>query len=111
MKGLIINGLNKTQRTNRKTANKFGGRNWWKKRKKIVPILLNSQNGLCNICKKSMIKEEITVDHIIPYSEGGSKHLNNFQLLCVKCHTDKDRENNRKFGQIGKDLLVNKLSK
>lgn len=114
MKGIVINGLNKTQRKNRKQAEKFGGRNWYRARKKILPTLLAKQKGLCNWCKQPFDpfnKADMTVDHIKPASEGGTRSINkNYQVLHAKCHAEKDRENNRKFGKIGSIDLSTSIS-
>jgi len=39
--------------------------------------------GECKIC---LSKENLTVDHIHPYSKGGSNQVDNLQCLCWKCN-------------------------
>jgi hypothetical protein len=41
----------------------------------------------CRICKASGLKLE--VDHIVPYSLGGSSDIDNLQALCVPCNRGK----------------------
>jgi hypothetical protein len=41
----------------------------------------------CRICKASGVKLE--VDHIVPYSLGGSSDIDNLQALCVPCNRGK----------------------
>ena len=57
--------------------------------------------GLCACCSKPMKKMEI--DHIIPISEGGhATDPSNLQVLCVKCHFEKDEK--RTGGRLHKDI-------
>ncbi len=44
---------------------------------------------LCTICKKSFYKEELTMDHIDPWSKGGRTVISNAQLLCSPCNIKK----------------------
>ena len=38
-------------------------------------------------CKKCSSTDNLTIDHIIPVSKGGSKHgKHNLQVLCAKCN-------------------------
>ena len=40
----------------------------------------------CKICGD---KDNLVIDHIIPFSKGGKTELNNFQTLCGKCNREK----------------------
>ena len=47
----------------------------------------------CKICGKKLSREEITIDHIHRIRDGGRIFdLHNFQILCKKCHHDKDNK-------------------
>lgn len=44
------------------------------------------QRGQCYYCRKHLTQSETTYDHIIPQSEGGSEHYDNFVVACKKCN-------------------------
>lgn len=48
------------------------------------------RDGLrCYICGEF---DNLTVDHILPKSQGGKDNIENLQLLCVECHKVKTKE-------------------
>ena len=53
--------------------------------------LFGKQEGLCNGCKTQFPFRNMTVDHIVPRSQGGTDHENNLQLLCGACNSTKGR--------------------
>ena len=55
--------------------------------------------GVCNSCGFCRPRHLITVDHIIPVSQGGSLTKDNLQLLCRECHDAKNREESAKYHQ------------
>lgn len=40
----------------------------------------------CVYCKS---KSNLTIDHIVPKSQGGANHIGNYQVLCKKCNENK----------------------
>nr|WP_245248176.1 HNH endonuclease signature motif containing protein [Methanobacterium petrolearium] len=46
-------------------------------------------NGLCKICGKEVSFDEAEIDHVIPWSEGGTTTVNNGQLVCPTCNRSK----------------------
>lgn len=64
--------------------------------------LYGEQGGHCNGCGEHFKTQNLTVDHIIPKSKGGTDHLNNLQLLCGYCNSVK--------GDRGQEYLIAKLS-
>ena len=51
--------------------------------------LYGKQEGLCNGCKTQFPFRNMTVDHIVPQSQGGTDHEDNLQLLCGACNSTK----------------------
>ena len=51
--------------------------------------LYGKQEGLCNGCEAQFPFRNMTVDHIIPKSQGGTDHEENLQLLCGACNSTK----------------------
>jgi 5-methylcytosine-specific restriction enzyme A len=43
----------------------------------------------CGFCGRTSQQVELEVDHIIPFSKGGSNDLSNLQTLCFDCNRGK----------------------
>lgn len=52
-------------------------------------LLYGKQNGQCNGCYIRFEIQNLTVDHVIPHSRGGSHEIVNLQLLCNHCNSIK----------------------
>ena len=56
-------------------------------------VLFGRQEGVCNGCRIAFLFPNLTIDHVVPRSRGGTDHLDNLQLLCGACNSIKgDRE-------------------
>jgi len=51
--------------------------------------LYSAQKGKCNGCGVKFPVRNMTVDHIKPFSKGGSDKPSNLQLLCGSCNSMK----------------------
>ena len=51
--------------------------------------LYGKQEGLCNGCRTQFPFRNMTFDHIVPKSQGGTDHEDNLQLLCGACNSTK----------------------
>lgn len=51
----------------------------------------------CQICGT---EKNITVDHIIPMSKGGTNHIENLQPLCVSCNCSKGNRIDEKYSNL-----------
>ena len=51
--------------------------------------LYDAQKGKCNGCGVKLPVRSLTVDHIKPFSQGGTERLTNLQLLCNSCNSMK----------------------
>lgn len=52
-------------------------------------VLFGEQEGLCNGCKTQFPFRNMTIDHVIPQTHGGTHHKDNLQLLCGACNSMK----------------------
>ena len=57
--------------------------------KKNKQQLYGEQDGLCNGCQIHFPYRNLTIDHIIADTKGGTDHLSNLQLLCGACNSTK----------------------
>lgn len=78
-----------------KLKSKRYGSSFRSKASKIKMHLINDWGMFCNRCKHSFPFHRLTIDHIVPISQGGTNDDDNLQLLCAPCHTDKTKEENR----------------
>lgn len=46
-------------------------------------------NGCCALCGKPVKFKELTIDHKVPLSKGGSNGMENLQLTCKGCNSTK----------------------
>jgi len=71
-------------------------------------------NYSCKICGRSPVTNpglSLHVDHILPFSKGGTDELSNFQTLCSDCNLGKG--NNEELNKLLKndiDILMNKIN-
>jgi 5-methylcytosine-specific restriction endonuclease McrA len=54
--------------------------------------LYDEYGGICVICGDTVSFEEITKDHIVPRSRGGSDYISNIQPACSECNERKSRQ-------------------
>ena len=53
----------------------------------------DAQGWLCRNCRKDISgKGEAQLDHIVPFSNGGTNEFENLQLLCRRCNISKSRK-------------------
>ncbi len=76
--------------------------------KKDKEHLYASQKGKCNGCGTKFPLRNLTVDHIKPFSKGGSDKPSNLQLLCGSCNSAKG---NGTQAQLKKRLVAQKVVK
>ncbi len=65
--------------------------------------LYGRQEGICNGCLVHFPFRNLTVDHVVPQSKGGSDHESNLQLLCGACNSKKGK---RSMAALVAELLA-----
>ena len=64
--------------------------------------LFGKQEGFCAGCQVMFPFRNMTVDHIVPQSKGGTDHRDNLQLLCNACNSMK--------GAVTQEAFIAKLT-
>jgi 5-methylcytosine-specific restriction endonuclease McrA len=60
----------------------------------VRDFVFKRDNCKCRICHRSVEEIQLSIDHIIPLSKGGSNDISNLQTLCLAC-------NKSKYNKIG----------
>ncbi|MBW4593054.1 MAG: HNH endonuclease [Brasilonema angustatum HA4187-MV1] len=65
------------------------------KRSRHIPAsvrvsVLDKDDYKCVFCGRSSQQVQLEVDHIVPFSKGGSNNLSNLQTLCTDCNRGKE---------------------
>ena len=58
---------------------------------------LYGENEFCGGCGEHFLKRNLTVDHIVPTSKGGTDHPGNLWLLCGACNSSKSNKSQAEF--------------
>lgn len=58
---------------------------------------MKTHGSICQMCRQVLNKRKLTVDHIVPKSQGGSNDISNKQLLCEPCHITKTKLDKEKY--------------
>ena len=59
--------------------------------------LYGQQEGFCNGCEEHFLLRNLTVDHVVPKSRGGTDDPDNLQLLCGACNSMKGTKEQAAF--------------
>ena len=60
-------------------------------------VLYGKQSGQCGGCVLMFHKRNLTIDHIVPKSKGGTDHVENLWLLCGACNSSKGTKTQAEF--------------
>jgi len=63
-------------------------------RKAVREAIFKRDNNMCLLCNARF---NLTIDHIIPLSKGGTNYYTNLQTLCHSCNLNKGCSNNRNY--------------
>lgn len=69
----------------------------WAKKKMI---LLRRDGPWCWLCRKVLTWNQMTFDHVIPRSKGGSHHTSNLRLACKGCNEQRGDSLKGAFGPL-----------
>ncbi|MBV6626074.1 MAG: HNH endonuclease [Rivularia sp. (in: Bacteria)] len=59
----------------------------------IRVCVLHRDKKKCVFCGRNSKQIQLEVDHIVPFSKGGSNDLSNLQTLCIDCNRGKGARN------------------
>lgn len=48
--------------------------------------IYDKAEGHCQLCGRKITPHTMTIDHIIPFADGGSNELDNLQAVCKQCN-------------------------
>lgn len=57
----------------------------------VIIRVARRDNNTCQICGRILLDREIEIDHIIPYSRGGTSDESNLRVTCLECNRKKGK--------------------
>ena len=69
-----------TIRREKEKARRLRNSAWWMKK---------TRNGTCYYCNRSVGKDSLTMDHVVPLSRGGKSKKGNIVPACKECNNRK----------------------
>ena len=68
------------------------------KQDELIPMFERAVAGApCPYCSVRLSKMNVSLDHITPVSRGGTNHLDNVHIVCMKCNSMKGNIGHRAF--------------
>lgn len=64
-------------------------------------------DGKCAICGSYVNFDDMTVDHIVPLSRGGTNAMRNLRLACRTCNRSKGNLSDEEFCRLAFKIIVN----
>lgn len=100
-------GYRKQIRTNRVNKTKY--KSFLANKKSLRAAIVRRDGRYCKWCNRHLDFEEMTIDHIVPVSKGGTNQKRNLQILCDDCHVMKTKQDtgeakSKKFLSIGPEI-------
>lgn len=74
-------------------------------------LIYNKANGRCELCGRKIIFEDMTVDHIIPLSQGGLDEVENLQCTCNACNQFKQNIKPDEFNKRVAEIFLYQMEK
>ena len=76
-------------------------RNYSKTKRWILNTLINRDGNDCYLCLEKIInKKDMTIDHLVAKSKGGSDDITNLRIAHEKCNQDKKNMSLEEFVSI-----------
>ena len=77
---------------------------------KIIRDFKRNNKNKCHYCGKNLEENELTIDHIVPYSRGGKTVKENLVIACHECNISKSDMNEDEYIEYlkTKDDLISK---
>lgn len=80
----------KNRITSLRSRKVYGG-SWASNRSQRLRSVKRRDGSKCRWCKTRLKDNEVTLDHIVEKSKGGTNHVGNLQILCLPCHLLKNQ--------------------
>jgi hypothetical protein len=62
---------------------------WHRARRRMLPIVLDRDGYICQICGEPVLPEELSLDHVYPKSRGGAHTKENLRVVHKRCNSKK----------------------
>lgn len=73
--------------------------------------IYHDADGKCALCGKSIIYDDMTLDHIKPLAMGGEDNVNNLQCACFTCNQIKGSALPEEFANRVTDIFLYQMQK